>query len=71
MMTPPLLAEYVEDECDQEDRPGADGGSPDSVAEVMHIRADHPEGDGGRYQECREGKGKTQRAWHPGGRPGE
>jgi hypothetical protein len=53
-------AEQVEDERGQKDRPSAGGSSPDSVGEVMHIRADHPSGDGGYYQECREGKEKTQ-----------
>jgi len=37
----------------------------------MHIRAYHPKGDGGRYQECRDGKDKTQWAWHSRGHRGE
>jgi hypothetical protein len=32
MMQPPLPAEYVEDQCDQEDRPRADGGPPPMVS---------------------------------------
>jgi hypothetical protein len=53
-------AEQVEDKSGQKDRPGTDGSPPNSVGEVMHIRADHPGGDGGCYQECREDKNKTQ-----------
>jgi len=64
-------AEQVEDERDHKNCPSADGGPPDCVGEVMHIRAYHPKGDGGRYQECRDGKDKTQWAWHSRGHRGE